>query len=788
MARPSRLPRLLDPAAACGLAALVAVLLWPSLRPGRTVVPADVLTYVTPWRVLAGGPRAHNPIVSDAGLQFFPWLAWFGRAWRASGGVPAWNPLILGGVPVSPSGFVAPDYPGFWLARVLDPFDAYNVFVAAHLVVAAVGVYAFARVLGASRPAGWVAGAGALGAATWVHWSLHLVHLVGMAWLPAAVAAAHRAVVAPSRRSAATLGLVFGLWWLGGNPQYALFGTLALLAYSAALLAFGTKIALFSGPFLVPKREGRGAVAAVGTLGVGLALGAALAAPSLLPAADYGGRILRDREPVSATAEAHLPAWHLARLVVADAAGDPVGGLTIERNPEYVMDSPAVGVAVLVLAAAGAAAGWRRPAVAAAAACGVGALVLAFTPWPHHVLHAVVPGYDRFRVGARWTAVAPAFALPLAALGLDALAGGCRRARLAVVVGAGVAAGGAVTWWGAAHRFAVPIGWARFAPALLVPVVVAGAAWVAGRRGRAAGAMAAACVVGEVVVGFPRWYPSVREADAYPAVAVARVAAERGGRIIRLGLRRSTVSTFAADVPMAYGVADAQGVAVLFPRAWDRFLRLLDDYGDYARAANTAPDVRGLRDARTPLLDVADVRTVVAESNVPVPVGLRPADGGEPRVYARDGGEPAMLVPLAEPATPARAWAALGRPEWDPRRRAAVVGLASAVRGGPGRVRLLGAGPGWERWAVAAPEGGFLRVGAAYDPGWAARIDGRPARVLAADGPFRGVVVPPGRHEVVFRYRNRPAERGRLVALGALLGLAALAALRVGRRRADTVR
>jgi hypothetical protein len=586
----------------------------------------------------------------------------------------------------------------------------------------------------------------------------------------------------------AALGSVFGLWWLGANPQYALFGTLALVAYAAGLLAVGPRPGGESrqGPGRVgAASQGRGA--SVVALGAGLAIGAALAAPSLLPAADYGGRILRGREPVSSTASSHLPPWHLARLVVADAAGDPVGGVTIERNPEYVMDSPAVGVAVLVMAVAGVAARWRRPAVAVAAACGAGAWVLAFTSWPHHLLHAVVPGYDRFRVGARWTAVAPAFVLPLAALGLDALAAGCRRARRAGWSAAGVAAAGAVAWWGAGHGFALPIGWARFAPALAVPAVVAGAAWAAGRRPRPAAALVAGSVLAEVALGFPRWYPAVREAQAYPPVAVAEVAAARGGRVLRLGLRRSTVSTFSADVPMAYGVADAQGLAVMFPRAWDRFLRLLDDYGDYARAANTAPDVRGLADARTPLLDVADVRTVVAESNVPAPVGLRLVDGGEPRVYAREGGEPAMVVPLAAPATPAGMWAGLGRPGWDPRRRAAVVGLTAPVRGGPGRVRLLGARPGWERWQVVAPRGGFLRVGAAYDPGWTARIDGRPAPVLAADGPFRGVVVPPGRHEVAFRYRNRPAERGRLVAAAGLAALVALVALTVARRRADTV-
>jgi hypothetical protein len=570
-----------------------------------------------------------------------------------------------------------------------------------------------------------------------------------------------------------------------------LLGTLSLLAYTAGLLltaspvtppASGTGARRGSGRRLRGTWGGRARRASA--VAAGLGIGAALAAPALLPAADFGRRILRGTEPVSATAGSHLPAWHLARLVVADAAGDPVGGVTIETNPEYVMDSPHVGIAVLVLAAAGAAA-WRLrgPAVLVAAACGTAGLAVAFTAAPHHLLHAAVPGYDRFRVGARWLAVVPAFALPLAAAGLDALARGERRARRAGGVTAAICCAGAVAWWGGAHHFSLPIGWDRFAPSLAVPAVLAVALTVAPRAPRAAAGLAAGCVLAEVLVAFPRWYPSVRERESYPPVAVAAAAADRGGRIVRLGLRRSTVSTFSADVPMAYGVADAQGQAVMFPRDWDRFLRLLDDYGDYARAANTAPDIRALPDARTPLLDVLDVRTVVAESNVPVPPGLRVVDGGEPRVYARDGGEPAMLVPVADAVTPEGMWRAVASPGWDPRRRAAVVGLRAPVRGGPGRVGLVAEGPGVERWAVDAPRGGFLRVGANHDPGWSARIDGRPVPVLRADGPFRGVVVPPGRHTVVFRYRNRPAERGRMAAVAALV---VLGALTTPRRRVDT--
>jgi hypothetical protein len=48
--------------------------------------------------------------------------------------------------------------------------------------------------------------------------------------------------------------------------------------------------------------------------------------------------------------------------------------------------------------------------------------------------------------------------------------------------------------------------------------------------------------------------------------------------------------------------------------------------------------------------------------------------------------------------------------------------------------------------------------------------------VYRADGIFRGVVVPPGRHDVRFSYRNPDETRGRIVAVAALAALVALAA------------
>jgi len=57
-----------------------------------------------------------------------------------------------------------------------------------------------------------------------------------------------------------------------------------------------------------------------------------------------------------------------------------------------------------------------------------------------------------------------------------------------------------------------------------------------------------------------------------------------------------------------------------------------------------------------------------------------------------------------------------------------------------------------------------------FDPDWHVTVDGQSTPLLRANGIFRGVMVPAGRHQVVFRYQPRMVVRGALLSGGALLG------------------
>ena len=88
-------------------------------------------------------------------------------------------------------------------------------------------------------------------------------------------------------------------------------------------------------------------------------------------------------------------------------------------------------------------------------------------------------------------------------------------------------------------------------------------------------------------------------------------------------------------------------------------------------------------------------------------------------------------------------------------------GSASLVRREPDRIEL----------EVVADRGGLLAVSEIHHERWKAILDGEEAVVWRVNTAFRGVEVPPGRHELVFQYRSPPFSIGVWVSLLTVVGL-----------------
>lgn len=106
----------------------------------------------------------------------------------------------------------------------------------------------------------------------------------------------------------------------------------------------------------------------------------------------------------------------------------------------------------------------------------------------------------------------------------------------------------------------------------------------------------------------------------------------------------------------------------------------------------------------------------------------------------------------------------LAEPGYDPTREVLLEEVSSRppakAASGEGRVTIVEEAPERIEFSVEAPASGYLVLVDAHAPGWSATVDGAPAEIQRADGLFRAVRVPAGRHDVVMSYRPRSVTLG----------------------------
>lgn len=459
----------------------------------------------------------------DTYAYFYPY--WLARdSALASGALPLWTPDLFMGAPLLANSQLGTLYPPNWLTIPLDPPQAVIVSIVLHLAWATLGAALLARhALGLAVLPALVAGVlyGFGG-----HLSAHVEQinqLHGLAWLPWLFLLFDGARRAPGRWLP-LLALAWGLQLLSGHTQTVFISGVGLGVYGILVSVFGgaaskpasklvplfqkwTKLRLFrrgapksTGVEGVPNPlAGSGAAPRQNNIAFNLfllliaaLLAVMVALPQLVPTRELidvsnrGGGLTRQQ----ATAFSLEPAL-VGRGLLPSYAGQPFS--------EYVAY---VGVAGLILLALGAAVPDRRrwPWLALLA---LGLLLALGRHNPLYWALAGLPGFDLFRVPARWLALFALAAAMLAGLGLQNLMAnrGVRHGVLSGGVAAVAALALASLLSGRAAELvdgpAVPtaITWAGWGAALIACVLLA--LW-SRRRPRLAGGLIAALVVVEL--------------------------------------------------------------------------------------------------------------------------------------------------------------------------------------------------------------------------------------------------------------------------------------------------
>ncbi|MCC6175005.1 MAG: oligosaccharide flippase family protein [Chloroflexi bacterium] len=464
-------------------ALLALAFVWPSLWPGRALLPIDALFNYPPWRAHAaefGIGVPHNSLIADAILQNYSWKRFAVESFRA-GELPLWNPYLLGGQPFLAAGQNGALYPLGVLFYLLPLPQAYGWFIALHLWIGALGAYWFARTLRATRLGGLVAGL-TFGFCGYLIVSFLWPMVVSTAvWLPALLAVIERQMQRGPRggwRSIALGGTIVGLQFLAGHLEMSLYLLLTAGLYTG--LRIGGRIggqvigrrghsmeATAGGRRTTQMSDGqadsdaspgtprwRGLTAKGiwppildGLIGLAMVLlGTALAAVLLVPFTEVIGSNVRSGwSDYEETLSYALPRERLLAYLVPDLFGNPADHSYVDvpsgevRSVEhtrpkgelrtdtewggknYVEGTLYVGVLPLVLAACAILA---RPRGGARVLALVGsiAILFAFGTPAYALLYYGVPGVNQLHTPFRWIYPLSLCIAVLAGLGASALA------------------------------------------------------------------------------------------------------------------------------------------------------------------------------------------------------------------------------------------------------------------------------------------------------------------------------------------------------------------------------
>jgi len=242
----------------------------------------------------------------DPVLQFQPWLE-FNRRMIRSGRLPLWNGHAGCGVPHLANGQSAVFDP-FHLLAYLGPMpEAYAWIAAGRLWMAGLGMFLLARAWGLGPYGRWFAGLVYPFSGFLIVWLLYPVTSVAI-WLPWLLLATHRVIEAPSSKSAGWLALVVALVILGGHIQTSAHVLLLGGLYASMRCWWAWRAKLDVRRVLV-------------VWGVGIGLGLGLAAVQILPLGFYLAK-----SSVWADRQKERPAWWAIarpRLLEAVCTGAP---------------------------------------------------------------------------------------------------------------------------------------------------------------------------------------------------------------------------------------------------------------------------------------------------------------------------------------------------------------------------------------------------------------------------------------------------------------------------------
>jgi len=741
-------------------AAALALLLLPlcftgrALLTGRIYAPVEMPYVVHPLRDHRGefgATAVHDPNLFDIAFQMVPWREAVRRSF-ANLEWPLLNRYAASGDLLAASMQPAVYSPFTWIACLAPAAESFTFTGSIAFFLAGLGMFLFARELGASERASIVAAiAFMFGAPT----AFQILWPVGFAWilLPLVLTAVRRVVREPSMRSMLILTAVLVLEITAGHPETLLHVVVIGCVYGVFEFARG--------------RNPRG----VGLAIAAGAIAALLCAIVLLPFLDASSQTIE-----------HQIRQAYAASPMRVAAGEPRAALLGDLFPftrTRLLARAEAGSIVLALAIFGIWCARKRAETWFFAALTVIGVLAGAQVGPVIQLLHRIPLLD-LSMNDRFADAVPMCLGILAAFAIDRLS---RGAALAMIGLFAVVAAGAYAFNGAALDPNRTV--AEIVPLGIAAIVV----WLSGapasspvRAGETPALHALALlalILAQRVMSDGHLIPIHDRSVAYPRTPIfGPMLAAKGGEPFRI---IGTNGALMPNTATMYGLEDARGTTAMT-------LAYLDEAAPlWSRGRGQA--LGNLHDLTRPMIAMMNVRFGIAyagegppssgwrEVMIDAHTRLTESERVLPRAYV-----PRRVV-LADDLEAMSRETDFGDRSW-----INVHGPAGDHDNGPGLVKTSPRKLGYDLEATME-RAGFVVISEAAWRGWRAYIDDQPVKVERANHAFLAVYVPAGRHQVRLVFLPRSFVIGRTVtALTALLLVIGcrLSAWRWRRRLAST--
>ncbi|CAN5758368.1 hypothetical protein BH24CHL4_BH24CHL4_01460 [soil metagenome] len=743
------------------------------------------------WRIVGGGTL----IGQDSATQFYPWYSYLGERLRDFD-LPAWNPSQFSGAPFAgdpQSGWMY--VPAMVLFTALPVTVAVSAYLIFHLLLAGLGAYALARVLGIGPVGALTAGiAYELSGPVFSRAVCCPAQVQVVSWVPILLVGLEMAV---NRES-----------WASRLRWMALAG-FAMSQVMASWLGQGSYyVALLGGGYLVyrglldPGDRSRGwrqRVLVTGVTGIGAAaISAGLAAAGLLPRLKYNGLsnlaggVYKEDHATSAVSGG----WQAGGTLFGEVTSDP-----------YYPGSVVIAlVAVSLVLTRG-----RRAApffTVVMLACFVLAANVQ-TPL-HSLAFAILPRFeDLHRHWPERVAMVGFIAVALlAGAAVDALPGWAGRRKQLLGI--------AMIPIGIASTFVIGL---RYVGDVLPGVVLGGVAIVCGAlvlvglpRARSALPLIPAALVAllflDLLAANARMIGN-GPYGGYHEVDLQRYLQPSNGAQVLVGLGGADqiryfgfdprLQQHAGGWPVLYryqfgnertralavnnratlhGIQDVQGYNPVQLQSYVDFIRILNGEPQDYHDANI---LAGGLDS--PLLDVLNARYMLVPSPLTIELdttltGLSETyptvfDDGLTRILERPSAMPrAWIVHDAVQAAGTEAMELLAGGTINPRTTVLIDGAIPPMQAGPATGEsavVMSYDP--ERISIQTDSAtpGMLVLSEVAYPAWKATVDGVPVAVSTAYGLIRATPLPAGTHVVEFTFDSQTEQRGLAITLATLV-------------------